>query len=90
MTAFRDVRNATATATLESGVGTISGACLLGGVDAATAVIRTGGASGTIIGSIGVAAGLSGTWTPGSDSEVRFTNLHVTITGTTPKFTAYV
>lgn len=89
MTAIRDVRNATATGTLESGVGTISGACLLGGADAATAVIRTGGASGTIIGSIGVGAGLSQNWIPG-DAEVRFSNLHVTITGTTPKFTAYV
>lgn len=89
MSSQREPRNATATATLEAGVGTISGACLLGGVDAATAVIRTGGSGGTIIGSIGVAAGISANWIPG-DAEVRFSNLHVTITGTTPKFTAYV
>jgi len=89
MSGYRAPRNATATATLEPGVGTISGACLLGGANAATAVIRTGGSGGTIIGSIGVAAGLSANWIPG-DAVVPFSNLHVTITGTTPTFTAYV
>ena len=87
--AFRDHRNATATATVESGVGILYGACLLGGSDAATAVIRTGGSGGTIVGSIGVAAGISSDWTPGNGS-ISFSNLHVTITGTTPTFTAYI
>lgn len=85
----RDPRNATATATIESGAGLLFGACLLGGADAATAVIRTGGSGGTIVGSIGVAAGISANWTP-ADGAISFSNLHVTITGTTPKFTAYV
>lgn len=80
--------NATATATLDSGVGTIGGAVLLAGADAATAVIRTGGASGTVIASLGVAANLSASWSPGF--VVPYSDLHVTITGTTPKFTAFV
>lgn len=83
--------NATATGQLDAGRGTISGACLCGGADAATAVIRSGGASGTILGKIGVGAGLSAVWNPGGgDAVVDYTDLHVTITGTTPQFTAYV
>lgn len=81
-------RNATATGTIESGAGSIQGAVLLAGADAATAVIRTGGANGTIIASLGAAIGLSAVWAP--SFEVAFTDLHVTITGTTPKFTAFV
>lgn len=81
-------RNATATATLDSGAGSIQGAVLLAGADAATAVIRTGGSGGTIIASIGAGIGLSAVWAP--SFSVAYSDLHVTITGTTPKFTAHV
>lgn len=81
-------RNATATATLDAGVGSIVGASLLAGADAATAVIRTGGSGGTVIASLGVGIGLSQQWSP--NFQVAYSDLHVTITGTTPKFTAYV
>lgn len=86
----RQPLNATATGTLDAGRGTISGACLCGGADAATATIRTGGASGAIIARLGVGVGLSAVWSPGGADFVDYTNLHVTITGTTPQFTAYV
>ncbi len=84
----RDVRNATATATLEASAGSFQGACLLAGADAATAVVRTGGSGGTVIASLGAGIGLSAAIM--LPFEVPFTNLHVTITGTTPKFTAFV
>lgn len=83
----RQPLNATATATLDSGVGTIAGATLHGAGGAATAVIRTGGSGGTVIAALGVGSGLSASWTPAF--EVPYTNLHVTITGTTPLFTAH-
>lgn len=80
--------NATATGALDAGVGSIAGAVLCGGADAATAVIRTGGGSGTVIAKLGVGIGLSQSWTPAF--AVAYSNLHVTITGTTPQFTAHV
>lgn len=81
--------NATATATLDSGAGSITGAVLCAGADAATATIKTGGSGGTVIAKLGVGIGLSTIWNPG-DAFVEYSNLHVTITGTTPQFTAFV
>ena len=82
------VYNATADATLHSGTGLFKGACLLAGANAATAVIRTGGSGGTVIASLGAGIGLSATFVP--DFAIPYSDLHVTITGTTPKLTAYV
>lgn len=82
------VYNATATATLHSGTGVLRGACLTAGADAATAVIRTGGSGGTVIATLGAGIGLSVNFLPAF--LIPYSNLHVTITGTTPKLTAYV
>lgn len=81
-------RNAVATATLEAGVGSIAGAVLCAGADTATAIIKTGGSGGTVIAKISAVANTVAVWAPGY--EVAFTDLHVTITGTSPQFSAHV
>jgi hypothetical protein len=55
---------------------------LTAGADAATVTIRTGGASGTILCKLGAAIGLSQQRV--FVSGVPYSNLHVTVTGTTP------
>lgn len=79
---------ATATGTLDSREGALLSIQITAGADAATATLRTGGAGGTIIGKVGAAIGLSASHTYASG--VPYSNLHVTITGTTPVFVAEV
>lgn len=87
---LRAPRNATATGTLVTGSGTVSGAVLCAGADAATAVLRSGGAAGTVICKLGVGIGLSAQWSAAPDQILFSNDLHVTITGTSPQFTAFV
>jgi len=63
---------------------------LCAGVDAATAVLRSGGAGGTIICKLSVAATLSVSWSIAPDDVLFADPLHVTLTGTTPQFSAFV
>lgn len=72
----------TGTATIEAGEGFLLSAGLTAGADAATVTIRTGGSAGTIVAKLGAAIGLSSART--FVKGVPFTNLHVTVTGTTP------
>lgn len=73
-----------ATATADAGDGFLLSANVCGGADAATITIRTGGASGTIITKLGAGIGAS---TPRLfASGVPYSNLHVTVTGTTPQW----
>lgn len=74
---------ATATGTIDSGIGRLYSLAITAGADAATAVLKTGGASGTIIAKVGAGIGLS-------DQKVLlggpgYSNLHLTVTGTTPQ-----
>lgn len=79
---------ASATATLDSGSGFLLSFNICAGADAATAVLRSGGSGGTVIGKVGAAIGLS------AERQfidgVPYTDLHVTITGTTPVFDAEI
>lgn len=74
--------SATATGTLDAGVGTLRSVGLCGGSDAATATIRTGGSGGTVICKLGVAANTSVQRV--YVSGVAYSDLHVTVTGTSP------
>lgn len=76
-----------ATGTLNAGSGTLAGAVLTAGSDAATAVVRTGGSGGAIIVALKVATGASVEWSP--NFCVGYSNLHVTLTGTSPSFSAF-
>lgn len=76
-----------ATGTLQSGSGTIAGAVLTAGADAAKATVRSGGVSGAIICVLSAPAGETVVWSP--HFCVGYTNLHVTLTGTSPSFTAF-
>lgn len=74
---------ATATGTIDSGTGRLYSLGITAGADAATAILRTGGAGGTIIAKVGAGIGLS-------DQKIfvggpGYTNLHLTVTGTTPQ-----
>ncbi len=75
---------ATATGVIDEGSGILYSVGVCAGVDAATVVVRTGGAGGTIICKLGVAAGLSAqrTFVCGVAYNA---DLHVTVTGTTPQ-----
>jgi hypothetical protein len=73
---------ATETATLHDGRGHLLSVGILGGADAATAIFRTGGSGGTVLAALGVGAGLSSSHT--FLSGVPYSDLHVTVTGTTP------
>lgn len=76
-----------ATGTHKSGSGTLLGARLAPGSDAATAVLRDGGASGAILAKL--AAPATG---PGDELRVPIyyeTDLHVTLTGTSPIFNVF-
>lgn len=72
----------TATATADANEGFLLSAGLTAGADAATITIRTGGSGGTIIAKLGAAIGLSSQRM--LVKGVPYSNLHVTITGTTP------
>lgn len=71
-----------ATATADAGTGWLLSANVCGGADAATITVRTGGSGGTILCKIGVGTGLSDERQ--FASGVAYSNLHVTVTGTTP------
>lgn len=80
-------RSVTVTATgdvaaaVEGGV--LCSVCLTAGADAATAVLRSGGASGTIILKLAAAAGTTASHT--FLAPVSYvTTLHATLTGTSP------
>lgn len=79
---------ATATATLDAGVGELYSVHIKAGADAATAVFRTGGSGGTIIAALGAGIQLSASHT--FRGAVQYSNLHVTVTGTTPNVTAEI
>lgn len=72
-----------ATGTLDAGQGILRSVGILGGANAATAIVRRGGGSGTVIAAVGVGAGLSAQRT--FVTGVAYTDLHVTVTGTTPE-----
>ena len=84
MTALGAARSVSTSATgqLDAGQGALLSAHLAAAGDAATATIRTGGASGTVICKLAAAAGT------GDErcflSGVPFSDLHVTVTGTSP------
>lgn len=77
-------RNAVATATgqVDAGEGYLLSVGLCAGSDAATAIVRTGGAGGTIVAKLGCAANTSTdrTFVCGKP----YADLHVTVTGTSP------
>lgn len=79
----------TATATLDSGAGTLLSCSLCAGSDAATAVVRTGGSGGTIICKLGAAAA-STSVERHFKRGVPYSDLHVTLSGTDPTFDAEV
>jgi hypothetical protein len=74
----------TATATADAGDGYLLSAGLCAGADAATITVRTGGSGGTVLCKLGAGIGLSATRLFGSG--VPYSNLHVTVTGTTPQW----
>jgi hypothetical protein len=75
-----------ATGAIDSGDGWLLSCSITSAADAATAVIRTGGASGTII--CKLAAPIGTTAERQFMSGIPYSNLHVTITGTSPVFDA--
>jgi hypothetical protein len=79
---------ATATATLDAGVGELYSVHIKAAADAATAVFRTGGSGGVVIAAVGAGIQLSASHT--FRGSVQYSNLHVTVTGTTPLVTAEV
>ena len=115
---------ATATATLDSGIGKLYSVHIKAGADAATAVFRTGGSGGTVIAAIGAGIGLlysvqlraigdaaTAVFRTGGSGgtiiaalaaatatsvnhtfagAIVYSNLHVTITGTTPNAIAEI
>lgn len=72
----------TATGTVDSGVGELFSVHIRAGADAASAIWRTGGSGGTVIAALGAATGTSASHT--FFGGIQYTNLHVTVTGTTP------
>lgn len=74
----------TATGQADAGSGYLLSAGLCAGADAATITVRTGGASGAILCKLGVGIGLSAQRVFGSG--IPYTDLHVTVTGTTPNW----
>ena len=74
------------TGTVDGGQGWLLSASIAAGADTATAVFRTGGASGTIV--CKLAALANTTAERGFVSGVPYSDLHVTITGTSPVFDA--
>ena len=83
MSASRSIQD-TATATLDAGVGTLRSVGITGGADAATVTVRTGGSGGTVIAKVGAGIGLSAQ--RNFVKGIGYTNLHATVTGTTPQY----
>lgn len=75
-----------ATATVDGGDGWLLSCSITAGADTATAVFRSGGGSGTIIAKVSAVANT--TAERQFLSGVPYTNLHVTVTGTSPVFDA--
>lgn len=69
--------------------GLLYGVVLNGGSDAATAVVRDGGAGGTILASLKAAAASTVPWFPPAHVVPFHTDIHVTITGTAPEVLVY-
>lgn len=82
--------NISATGALTGGdlMSALCGGRLTAGVDAATAVIRDGSASGAIIATIAAPAGESASL-DGFSRAVSGGDVHVTLTGTSPAFEGY-
>ena len=74
----------TSTTTADGGKGYLLSANVCGGADAATITVRTGGSGGTVLCKIGVGVGLSAV--RHFASGVPYSDLHVTISGTTPQW----
>ena len=79
---------ATGTATLDSGIGRLYSVHIKAGADAATAVFRTGGSGGTVIAAVGAGIGATGSHT--FAGFIAYSDLHVTVTGTTPNVIAEI
>lgn len=79
--------NASATATLLSGTGTLKGALLIAAAATATAVVRRGGSGGTVVCRLTAAANSTATFLP--LFVVHGSDWHVTIAGAGAEFTAY-
>jgi hypothetical protein len=79
---------ATATATLDSGIGKLYSVHIKAGADAATAVFRTGGSGGAVIAALGAGIGISASHQ--FAGFIVYSNLHVTVTGTTPNVVAEI
>jgi hypothetical protein len=72
----------TATGQADAGSGYLLSAGLCAGADAATITIRSGGASGTVICKLGTGIGIGAQRV--FAAGIPYTDLHVTVTGTTP------
>lgn len=72
-----------ATGTADSATGVLYSAGMCAGADAATVTVRTGGSGGTIICKLGAGTGLSAPPRVFAGG-IPYSDLHVTITGTTP------
>jgi hypothetical protein len=70
------------TTTAHAGSGYLHSAGVCAGADAATITVRTGGSGGTILCKLGAGIGLSKQRVFGSG--VPYSDLHITVTGTTP------
>lgn len=82
--------NASAAGAFMVGVGgqALGGASLKAGADAATAIIREGGAGGRILAVLGAGAGLADHWSP--QKPVHFAgSVFVVLTGTAPTLILY-
>lgn len=75
----------TATGTVYAGPGYVMGLLLTAGADAASATLRAGGPTGTVVLTIKAAAGSSVSFAPAAAAAVP--DLHVTLTGTSPELT---
>lgn len=79
---------ANATGALDTGAGVLFSVQLLAGADAATAILRTNGSGGTIIAVLGAAAGQSASHR--FMGGVGYSNLYLTVSGTSPHVVAEV
>ncbi len=77
-----------ATGQVDANRGVLSGAVLVAAAAAATAVVRTGGGSGAVIARLSAAANTSVDFQP--NFALPYENLHVTLTGASAEFIAYV
>lgn len=79
------IKAITATAAITTATSYLRGVTLTGAADAAVAVVRAGGASGTVI--LTVKAAIATTSHVDVASAICAEGIHVTITGTTPACT---